>query len=65
MTEATAEALHLLLGGFLWFLLCYPIWSPRCRRIRRAARVSGNRQTPKNMEPVEQDWLEMGDDLDG
>lgn len=29
-------------GMVMWLLLFYPLWSPRCRRIRKAQAVSGN-----------------------
>lgn len=35
MTEQEA------LGWLLWALILYPIWSPRCWRIRRQLRLAG------------------------
>lgn len=54
------EALGLLFWAILfWLPFCKPL-----RQIRREQRAKVSRnQTPKNMEPVEQLWME--DDLDG
>lgn len=35
-----------LVGLALWVLISYPVWSPRCRRKRKAKGVSGNGASP-------------------
>lgn len=49
-------------GLALWALLFYLPFCKPMRDLRKQARVSRN-QGPKNMEPVEQLWME--DDLGG
>jgi hypothetical protein len=34
----TSESREFIIGLLLWALIFYPVWSPRCRRLRREAR---------------------------
>lgn len=43
-----------VIGALLWALIFYPVWSPRCRRIRKQQRtVSGNNKTSQAWEQDE------------
>lgn len=62
---------HSLIVLLVWVVICYPIWSPRCRRIRAAkgstgVRVSRNNPRPKTGPAYEQDypWPECFDDME-
>lgn len=54
------------IGCLMWWLLLYPLWSPRCRRIR--AEVSRNPASAEIINPAwEQDypWPECFDSMEG